>query len=69
MNGLKTTKYMNIFTTLGYILGFGIIIWYSIFGGNALMVVVGVIVIILGRTIGYGIDRVIELKEEKQNNS
>lgn len=69
MNELKTTKYMNIFTTLGYILGFGIIIWFSIFGGNALMVVVGVIVIFLGRTIGYGIDRVIELKEEKQNNS
>lgn len=66
MNELKTTKYMNVLTTLGYILGFGIIIWFSIFGGNPLMVVVGVIVIFLGRTIGYGIDRLIELKEDKK---
>lgn len=63
MNELKTTKYMNIFSALGYILGFGLIIWYSIFGGNAMYVVVGVLVIFLGRTIGYGIDRIVERKE------
>lgn len=63
MNELKTTKYMNIFSALGYILGFGLIIWYSIFGGNAMYVVVGVLIIFLGRTIGYGIDRIVERKE------
>ncbi|MEG0276705.1 MAG: hypothetical protein RR630_06730 [Coprobacillus sp.] len=66
MNQLKTTKYMGIFTMLGYVIGFLTIIWYSVFGGNPLMVVVGVIVIFLGRTIGYGIDRLIELKEERK---
>lgn len=65
MNNLKTTKYMNIFSGLGYAIGFGIIIWYSLFGGNALAPVIGVIIIFLGRAIGYGIDRIIERKEER----
>lgn len=66
MNGLKTTKYMNFFSGIGYTLGFGLIIWYSIFGGdNPLTPVIGVIIIFLGRTIGYGIDRIIENKENK----
>lgn len=66
MNQLKTTKYMGIFTMLGYIAGFATIIWYSVFGGNVLLVVVGVVVIFLGRTIGYGIDRLIELNAERK---
>ena len=66
MNGLKTTKYMDIFTYIGYFIGFGLIIWYIITQKNAILPIVGVIVIFLGRTIGYGIDRIIELKEEKR---
>lgn len=66
MNGLKTTKYMDIFTTLGYIIGFTIIIWYSVFGKNPIMVIVGVIVIFIGRTLGYALDRMVELKQEKK---
>ncbi len=66
MNKLKTTKYMNIFTNLGYILGFGIIIWYIITRSNGLLPIIGVIVIFLGRAIGYGIDRVIEYNDEKK---
>lgn len=65
MNGLKTTKYMNFFSGIGYAVGFGSIIWYSLFGGNPLTPVIGVIIIFLGRTIGYGIDRIIENKENK----
>lgn len=68
MNGLKTTKYMNIFTTLGYFLGFGIIIWYSVFGGNPIMIIVAVIVMFIARTLGYGIDRIIELKEKNKSD-
>lgn len=67
MNKLKTTKYMDILTPIGFIIGFGIIIWYSVTGGNPLLVVIGLIIIFLARTIGYGIDRIIELKDEKKN--
>lgn len=65
MEQLKSTKYMNIFTGIGYALGFGIIIWYSLFGNNPLFVIVGVIIIFLGRTIGYGIDRIVERKNNE----
>ncbi|WP_028043890.1 hypothetical protein [Candidatus Stoquefichus massiliensis] len=68
MNKLKTTKYMNIFTNIGYVLGFGLIIWYIISRNNALLPVIGVIIIFLGRAIGYGLDRVVELKDEKKNS-
>lgn len=68
MNGLKTTKYMNIFTNIGYVLGFGIIVWYIITRDNGFLPMIGVIVIFLGRAIGYGIDRLIELKDEKKDS-
>ncbi len=64
MNKLKTTKYMNMCTTIGYFLGFGLIIYYSFLGGGWALPVIGVIVIFLGRSIGYAIDRTIEAKEE-----
>ncbi len=60
MEGLKNTKYMDIFTMIGYILGFGIIILFAVIGKNPIMLVVGLIVIFIARTIGYGIDRIIE---------
>lgn len=63
MKELKSTRYMQIFTTFGYFIGFGIILYSSIFSSNKLLIVVGVIVIFLARTIGYGIDRLIEYKE------
>ena len=44
MNELKSTKYMKIFSALGYAIGFGLIIWYSIFQNNAVFPIVGVIV-------------------------
>ena len=56
MNELKSTKYMKIFSALGYAIGFGLIIWYSIFQNNAVFPIVGVIVIFIGRFIGYGLD-------------
>jgi len=65
MKELKVTKYMNIFTTIGFFIGFAFILWYSVFGGNYVYPIVGVIIIFLGRLIGYGIDRIIELKENK----
>ena len=63
MNGLKNTKYMKIFTNIGYAIGFFMIIGYSVMGGSPVIPIVGVIIIFLGRTIGYGIDRIIEYKE------
>lgn len=68
MNELKTTKYMNIFTNIGYIIGFGIIIYYIVTRTNGLLPIIGVIVIFLGRAIGYGLDRLVELKDEKKNS-
>lgn len=68
MNKLKTTKYMNIFTNIGYVLGFGLIVWYIITQDNGLLPIMGVIVIFLGRAIGYGLDRIVELKDEKKNS-
>lgn len=68
MNELKTTKYMNIFTNIGYVIGFGIIIYYIVTRTNGLLPIIGVIVIFLGRAIGYGLDRLVELKDEKKNS-
>lgn len=66
MQELKTTKYMKIFSAIGYVVGFFIIIFYSIFGGSYTLPLIGVIIIFLGRTIGYGIDRIIEYQKEKK---
>lgn len=65
MNELKVTKYMNLFTTIGLFVGFAIILWYSVFGGQYILPVIGVILIFVFRLIGYGIDRIIELKQNK----
>lgn len=67
MNKLKTTKYMYICTNIGYVLGFGLIFYYILTQKNAALPFIGVILIFLGRTIGYGIDRIIELKQEKKD--
>ena len=66
MNKLKTNKYMYICTNIGYVLGFGLIFYYILTQKNAALPFIGVIIIFLGRTIGYGIDRIIELKQEKK---
>jgi hypothetical protein len=65
MNKLESSKYMELFTTVGYFVGFGIILWYVLFQTNPLLVVAGVIIIFVFRIIGYGIDRIIELKAQK----
>lgn len=65
MRDLKETKYMNLLTTIALFIGFALIIWYSIFGGSYVLPIVGVIVIFIGRLVGYGIDRIIELKDNK----
>ncbi|MCI9093802.1 MAG: hypothetical protein HFF36_08530 [Coprobacillus sp.] len=65
MKELKQTKYMNLLTTIAFFIGFAFIIWYSIFGGNYVLPIVGVIIIFVGRLMGYGIDRIIELKNNK----
>ena len=63
MNGLKSSKYMEIFTNFGYILGFGIIILFVIIKQQPIYLPVAVIVIFILRLIGYGIDRINELKK------
>lgn len=68
MNKLKTTKYMKIFTNIGYVIGFLMILGYSVFGGSYTIPIIGVIIIFLGRTVGYGIDRLIEYKEDRESN-
>lgn len=65
MKELKETKFMNIMTTIGFFIGFGMIIWYSIFSDNYILPIVGVIIIFIARFVGYGIDRIIELKKQK----
>lgn len=69
MNGLKTTKYMDAFSVLGYIIGFGMIIIYSISNVSWIFPVAGVILIFVFRFIGYGLDRIVELKEEKTSKN
>lgn len=65
MKELKVTKYMNLLTTIGLFIGFALIIWYSILGGSYFLPIIGVMIIFIGRLIGYGIDRIIELKGNK----
>lgn len=65
MNGLKTRKYMDIFSSIGYVIGFGMVIFYSVFNTNWILPIAGVILIFVFRFIGYGIDRIVELREEE----
>lgn len=65
MQGLKTRKYMDIFTNIGYAIGFVMIILSSLFQWSYVYIIAGVIIIFIGRCVGYGIDRIIEIKEEK----
>ncbi len=66
MNDLKTTKYMNMLTSIGLFIGFGIIIVNLFLDINDLYTVAGVIIIFLFRTIGYGIDRLVERRDAKK---
>ncbi len=65
MQGLKTRKYMDIFTNIGYVIGFTMIILTSVFQWSYVYILAGVIIIFIGRCVGYGIDRIIEINEEK----
>ena len=65
MQDNQSRKYTDIFTFIGYVIGFLCILWYFIFGGNPFLPVIGVIIIFIGRFVGYGIDRMIDLKQEK----
>lgn len=60
----KSTKYTSIFTFIGYVIGFACVIWYFVAGGSAFLPLIGVIIIFIGRCIGYGIDRILDLKDE-----
>lgn len=67
MNGLKSTKYMNLFTNFGYAIGFALILYYSIFARNLyILPIAGVIIIFGARLLGYAIDRTIEYLEERK---
>lgn len=65
MQDNQSRKYTDIFTFIGYVIGFLCILCYFIFGGNPFLPVIGVIIIFIGRFVGYGIDRIIDLKENK----
>ena len=62
MNELKSTKYMNLFTTIGFIVGFTIIILYAMMAWSYLYLFLGLAVIFLCRFLGYGLDRLSEKK-------
>lgn len=67
MNQLKTTKYMKLFTNIGYVIGFAMILLYSFTGGdNFVLPIAGVIIIFAGRLLGYAIDRTIEYLDERK---
>ena len=66
MQDNQSRKYTDIFTFIGYVIGFLCILWYFIFGGNPFLPVIGVIIIFIGRFVGYGIDRIIDLKENNK---
>lgn len=53
----KNTKYMQIFQTIGFFIGFPILIYYSLFDKtNYPLVFIAIAIIIASRFIGYGID-------------
>lgn len=61
MQNNQSRKYTDIFTFIGYTIGFLCIIWYFVAGGNPFLPIIGVIIVF----IGYGIDRIMDLKQEK----
>jgi hypothetical protein len=66
VNGMKnsSTKYMELFQTIGYFIGFPILIYYSLFNHNFILVLIGVVIIIASRFIGYGVDKINEKKHK-----
>lgn len=69
MNQLKSTKYMKIFTNVGYVIGFAMILFYSLTRSkNFVLPVAGVIIIFAGRLLGYAIDRTIEYLDERKKS-
>lgn len=64
MKKYKTTKYMNLFTSLGCLIGFAMIILYTMTKSNYFLPLAGVIIIFAGRLLGYAIDRTIEYRDE-----
>jgi hypothetical protein len=56
----KSTKYMEALSTLGYFIGFPILIYYSLTRELHFLVAVALICIIGFRVLGYVIDRIKE---------
>lgn len=58
----QQTKYLQLFSMIGYFIGFPILIYYSFTRVHHILILIALIVIIAFRFIGYGIDRYQEKK-------
>ena len=62
MYGVKSSKFMDLFTTFGILIAIPCILAYSIFKLSYVFLLVGVAAIFVGRAIGYLLDRLQDKK-------
>lgn len=53
----QQTKYLELFSMIGYFIGFPILLYYSLTRVHHFLIVIALIFIFAFRFIGYGIDR------------
>ena len=60
MYGPNKNLLMESFTYIGILIGLPLIIWFSVFNGHYLVLIIGVIMAIGGRFLGHALDILVE---------
>ena len=60
---------MELFTTLGLLIGLPLIIWFSVFNSHYSMLLIGLAFAIGGRFVGHGLDILVDNSQNKNKKS
>lgn len=57
--------FAELFSMLGYFIGFGLILFYSLFANdNHILLAIGLVVIIGFRFLGFGLDKIVNSRKK-----
>ena len=51
---------MELFTAIGLVIGLPLMIWYSVFGADYPVLLIGIAIAIGGRFLGHGLDILVD---------
>lgn len=60
---------MELFTSVGLVIGLPLIIWFSVFNGHYTLLFIGLVFAIGGRFAGHGLDILVENNKNKDKKS